>query len=195
MSIAIGLFAFPGMEVLDFAGPHQVFTTASQLAAYDETPTTFDLTVIASSPDPVETHGGLVVLPQATTGDHPRLDCLVLPGGLAAVDALIERGEAVDWVRDQAQTVPIVASVCTGAFLLAQTGLLNGLEATTHASRTSDLRRRFPAVDVLENHRWVDTGRLVTSAGLTAGIDMAVHLVERLASRDLAVSTARALEM
>jgi len=194
MTMTVGLFCFPEMEMLDFAGPYQVFATASRLASGD-TYGLFRLVSIGTTVDPVRVRGGAVILPEATIADHPVLDALVIPGGRAGVDAQIQGGEAVKWIRAQADSVPIIASVCTGAFLLAETGLLDGLQATTHSDHVNDLRRTFPALDVVESLRWVDSGHFVTSAGLSAGIDMALHLVERLASRDLAVSTARQLEL
>jgi transcriptional regulator GlxA family with amidase domain len=89
----------------------------------------------------------------------------------------------------------ITPSVCTGAFLLAKAGLLNGRSATTHWEDIADLRDQFPEVCVLEHRRWVDEGRVVTSAGISAGIDMSLHLVERLAGRALALATARQLDV
>jgi len=194
MTMSIGLFCFPEMEMLDYAGPYQVFATASRLASGDSYGL-FRLVTIGTSLDPVRVRGGAVILPEAAIADHPGLDALIIPGGRAGVDTQIREGVAVEWIRTQAASVPIIASVCTGAFLLAQTGLLDGLQATTHADHVNDLRRTFPSLDVVESLRWVDSGRFITSAGLSAGIDMALHLVERLASRDLSVSTARQLEL
>ena len=194
MTMNIGIFAFPEMEMLDYAGPYQVFVTASRLASGDSYGL-FNVVTIGTTLDPVKVRGGAVILPEATIADHPALDALVIPGGRAGVDAQIQNGAAVEWIRTQSETVPIIASVCTGAFLLAQTGLLDGLEATTHADHVNDLRHTYPAVDVVESLRWVDSGPIVASAGLSAGIDMALHLVERLASRDLSVTTARQLEL
>ncbi|MDR2974799.1 MAG: DJ-1/PfpI family protein [Propionibacteriaceae bacterium] len=195
MTASVGWLVFPGMDMLDFAGPCEVFVMASRIAQRDGEATPFQIHTIAESLEPVTVQGGLTILPHHTIADHPDLDCLILPGGLAGLTPLIDRGDVVDWVTRQAATVPLVASVCTGAFLLAQTGLLAGLKATTHIARTDDLRHRFPEVDVVENHRWVDSGRFVTSAGASAGIDLALHLVERLANRDLSVGCARALDL
>ncbi len=195
MTMSIGIFAFPDMELLDFAGPYQVFAGGSRLLAETTGQAPFDLITIAAEAGPVAARGGARVLPDATITDHPGLDCLILPGGLNGVDAQIDRGDVVPWIASQAETVPIIATVGTGAFLLAQTGLLNGLQAITHVTREAALRRRFPAIDVVENRRWVDTGAFVTAAGLTAGIDMALHLVERLVSREVSVDIARHMEM
>ncbi|MCL2470911.1 MAG: DJ-1/PfpI family protein [Propionibacteriaceae bacterium] len=207
MTLSIGLFVFNNMEILDYAAPYQVFATASRVNAQQQSspssttaPTKdgedlFSLVTISSSTEPVTMQAGAVILPQATIGDHPELSCLVIPGGKQGVEALINQGDAVTWIKEQAATVPLVASVCTGAFLLAHTGLLDGRKATTHWAYADDLRQRFPAVDVVDSHRWTDSGQFITAAGLTSGIDMALHLVERMSSRELSVATARALEM
>jgi len=195
MTMSIGLLVFPDMEMLDYAGPYQVFATASKVTSQTQGLETFSLVTIGATLDPVRVRAGAVLVPQATIHDHPELSCLVVPGGMAGVQAQVDRGELVDWITAQAETVPIIASVCTGAFLLAQTGLLNGLEATTHQNYASTLRQRFPSIEVHENQRWVDAGRFVTSAGLSTGIDMSLYLVERLASRELSVLTAKALEL
>ena len=196
MTMTIGLLAFPDMEMLDYAGPYQVFASASSVAKENpEDPELFHLVTIGETAGCVPVRAGASLCVQYTLDDHPELSCLIIPGGMAGVDPAIDRGRIVPWLVDQATKVPVVASVCTGAFLLAQSGLLHAMEATTHHSRVDDLRYRFPSIDVIESRRWVDSGRFVTSAGITAGIDMAIHLVERLASRDLAVATARRLEL
>jgi transcriptional regulator GlxA family with amidase domain len=102
--------------------------------------------------------------------------------------------EVIAWIAATARDCELVASVCTGAFLLAAAGLLDGQPATTHWEDQADLRAAFPQVEVLSDRRWVDNGRVVTSGGISAGMDMSLHLVERLAGRELAVSTARQME-
>ncbi|MDR0959791.1 MAG: DJ-1/PfpI family protein [Propionibacteriaceae bacterium] len=195
MTLTVGIYAFDGMELLDHAGPFQVFSTASRLAGEDGDSEIFSVVTLAASMDPVTARGGARILPDATNHDAPALDCLIIPGGHVGVDAQISGTDVVDWVRSQAEQVRILASVCTGAFILAAAGLLDGKKATTHAHYTDELRRRHPQVTVLENRRWVDEGSIITSAGMTAGIDMSLHLVERLANRDLSVATARQMEL
>ena len=195
MSMTIGLFAFPDMEMLDYAGPYQVFASASRIAAAQTGQEAFSLMTIAPSHEAVKVRAGATVLPQASIHDHPVLDCLVLPGGMAGVTPLLENQEVIDWIKAQADTAPIIASVCTGTFLLAQTGLLDGLEATTHYTYHDELRRTHPDIKVRAQRRWVDSGRFITAAGLSAGIDMTCHLVERLTTRDLSVATAKVLEL
>jgi len=193
MTMSVGLFAFPGMEMLDFAGPYQVFATASRLTSTDTD--LFHLVTIGTSLEPMKVGGGATIVPEVTIADHPELSCLIIPGGRAGINHQMADEKTVAWLTAQANKVPIVASVCTGAFLLAQTGLLDGCDVTTHFAHVDDLRQAFPTLNVLESRRWVDSGHFLTSAGLTAGIDMALHLVERMASRDLSVATARRLEL
>lgn len=195
MTLAVGIHLFPDVEVLDFAGPYEVFTTASRVAQRrepDREPP-FRVVTLASARAPVRARAGLHALPDHTLADHPPLDLLIIPGGV--VDAELDRPEVIRWITEQGRQVPLVASVCTGAFLLAQAGLLDGRQATTHWEDIADLRRRYPAVHVLEGPRWVDLGSVVTSAGIAAGIDMSLHLVARLAGLDLAQATARQMDV
>ena len=195
MTLTVGIYLFPDVEVLDFAGPYEVFTTASRVAlrrAPERTPP-FRVITLAATHEPVRARAGLLAVPDHALTEHPPLDLLIIPGGV--VDAELHRSEVIRWIAGQAARVPLVASVCTGAFLLAQAGLLDGREATTHWEDIADLRARFPAVQVLEGPRWVDLGGLVTSAGIAAGIDMSLHLVARLAGLDLAHATARQMDV
>jgi transcriptional regulator GlxA family with amidase domain len=106
----------------------------------------------------------------------------------------LEKPDVIHWISGQSAPERVVASVCTGAFLLAKTGKLTGKQVTTHWEDIDDLKEMFPSIDVLSTLRWVDEGSFVTSAGISAGIDMSLHLVERLHSRKLAQRTARQLE-
>jgi transcriptional regulator GlxA family with amidase domain len=110
------------------------------------------------------------------------------------VTAELEQPEVIDWVRRVAGATKLTASVCTGAFLLAKAGVLDGRAATTHWEDVDDLKAMFPGLDVRTGVRWVDEGPVVSSAGISAGIDMSLHLVERLAGRALAERTARQLD-
>jgi len=195
MTLTVGIYLFPDVEVLDFAGPYEVFTTASRVALRREPgrDAPFRVVTVAATRDPVRARAGLLALPDHTLDDHPPLDLLIIPGGV--VDAELDRPEVIRWIAAQATRVPLVASVCTGAFLLARAGLLDGRQATTHWEDIADLRARFPATQVLDGPRWVDLGNIVTSAGIAAGMDMSLHLVARLAGRDLAHATARQMDV
>lgn len=190
MSINIGIYVFDDVEVLDFAGPYEVFTTATRMHgrnSRDDRPL-FNVFTVGRSTAPVRARAGLKVDPDFSISDHPHIDCLVVPGGV--VTSELEKPDVIRWISDQSVPERVVTAVCTGAFLLAKTGKLAGKQVTTHWEDIDDLKEMFPSVDVLSTLRWVDEGAFVTSAGISAGIDMSLHMVERLHSRELAERTA-----
>ncbi|THF87890.1 DJ-1/PfpI family protein [Deinococcus sp. KSM4-11] len=189
MTRIVGLLIFDDIEVLDLGGPFEVLSVASRLAVRSGEDAPFQPLLIARDLQPVSARGGLRVLPQFTLTDHPPLDVLLVPGGV--VDAVQADPLVVAWVRAQAARAELTASVCTGAFVLAQAGVLDDRRVTTHWEDQADLARQFPALTVVPDVSWVDTGDVVTSGGISAGIDMTLHLVERLHSRALAERTAR----
>ncbi len=191
----VGILVFDEVELLDMAGPYEVFTTAARVLARTQppgTPPLFAVTTIARQSGPVRARAGLQLQPDHGLADHPPLACAIVPGGV--VDAELDQPALKAWIQAQAQSARILASVCTGALLLAQAGVLDGLEATTHWEDLDALRRLRPAVRVRDGVRWVDQGAVVTSAGISAGIDMSLHLVQRLHSRELALRTARQMD-
>ena len=141
----------------------------------------------------VNCRGGLLVQPHHTIAAHPGLDLLVIPGGRGTRR---ERRNArlLDWIVAQDTRTAITASVCPGAFLLAERGLLDGRRATTHWASIAWMRQQYPLVQMVDDARVVDTGHIVTSAGVSAGIDMALHLVSRLHGKETAIWTARRME-
>ena len=190
----VAIFLFDDVEVLDFAGPYEVFCTAArvlQRVAPQEAPALNVFNVAAHQTD-VRARGNLQVRAHYHFNDHPDIDVLIIPGGV--VTAELQKEDVIEWIQKQSHKARLIASVCTGAFLLARAGLLDGLMATTHWEDINDLRCMFPAVNVQENQRWIDNGYLVTSAGISAGIDMSLHLVETLCGRDTALKTARQME-
>ncbi len=191
---AVAIFLFPEVEVLDFAGPYEVFTTACRAAKMESAaaPAPFTVFTVAREPGTVRARAGLVVTPDYTFSNHPPIDLLIIPGGV--ITPQLKTLGVADWIRQTSATARLTASVCTGAFLLAQAGLLEGKRATTYWSDVRELREMFPLLTVLEQIRWVDEGAIVTSAGISAGIDMSLHLVERLAGRQLALNTAHRME-
>jgi transcriptional regulator GlxA family with amidase domain len=194
MTLMVGILLYNEVEVLDFAGPFQVFTTATRVYAGEHpgTPRLFEVMTIAADSQPVLARGGLQVLPSDTINNPAHLDVLIVPGGIHA--AQLERQPVIEWIARKAAETMVTASVCTGAFLLAKARLLDGKSVTTHWEDIQDLRKMFPNILVVENQRWVDEGRIVTSAGISAGIDMSLYLVARLADHELAVKTARQME-
>ncbi|GEP44111.1 DJ-1/PfpI family protein [Brevifollis gellanilyticus] len=193
-TISVAIFVFPEVEVLDFAGPYEVFTTASRAHLLDHPGSTapFSVFSVAREPGTIRARAGLKVIPDHDFTSHPPVDLLIIPGGV--VTAELQTPEVAEWIKRISLTTIITASVCTGAFLLAQAGLLDGKQATTHWEDIADLREMFPSVTVLEGRRWVDEGSIITSAGISAGIDMSLHIVERLAGRDLALKTAHRMD-
>jgi transcriptional regulator GlxA family with amidase domain len=194
MTRTIGIYIFDNVEVLDFAGPYEVFTCATRvagkLAPGGEAP--FRVRTISASRAPVIARAGLELRPESDFGDCGEIDVLIIPGGV--VGAELGRPDVIAWIAGMARASELTASVCTGALLLAEAGLLDDQPATTHWEDLDELRQGWPQVEVRGERRWVDNGRVVTSGGISAGIDMSLHLVERLAGRELAVRTARQME-
>jgi len=194
MTLHIAILVFDAVEALDFAGPYEVFTTASRVhgRSHPGAPALFEVACVARDLQPVQARAGLRILPDHGFDGSPRCDVLVVPGGVvdAAMACLATRG----WIGRTAAQAQITASVCTGAFLLAAAGVVAHDTVTTHWEDVDDLRARFPGLTVRADRRWVDNGTVVTSAGISAGIDMCLHLVARLAGSALAARTARQMD-
>jgi transcriptional regulator GlxA family with amidase domain len=190
----VGIYLFDEMEVLDFAGPFEVFSTASRVKQKIDPMSSkpFDVFTLADSNRTISARGGLKVVPQHAIVDHPDIDILIIPGGVIAAEQ--QRPPVITWIKSVAEKAEITASVCTGAFLLAQAGLLYGKSTTTHWEDIAELKSQFPDMQVQSDTRWVDNGKVVTSAGISAGIDMSLHLIARLEGNDLAIATARKME-
>jgi transcriptional regulator GlxA family with amidase domain len=185
----LAILLFDDVEILDFCGPFEVFTVANRQAD----PQAFDVITVAEKPGPVVARNGLSVNPHHTLADCPKTDILLIPGGWGTRKEM-NNSVLIDWIRQTATFAELVLSVCTGAFLLGKAGLLDGLEATTHHVGYDLLREIVPTATVHENRRYLDTGKVVTSAGITAGIDMSLHIVERLLGKEVALATARHME-
>ncbi|HLQ25129.1 MAG TPA: DJ-1/PfpI family protein [Acidiferrobacterales bacterium] len=191
---SVGIFIFPYVEVLDFAGPFEVFSvTRLNEERRREDPSPFDVKLIAERQEPVVATGGLKVIPDYTLSDCPPLDILVIPGGWGTRKEM--NNEALlKWVQGRAATVDTLASVCTGSLVLGAAGLLDGKRATTHWRSLGLMREKFPSVHVLDDEHVVEEGRLFTSAGISAGIDMALKVVARYCGAAIARATARHME-
>ena len=191
----VGILIFPDVEILDFCGPFEVFASATLPAQTDSGPETrlFEVFTIAERPQVITCRGGLLVQPNYTLADHPPLDLVVVPGGYGTQREQ-ENPVVLDWISRQRRTAALTTSVCTGAFLLGAAGLLDGLRATTHWTTIDGLRANLPTTDVLADARVVDEGEIITSAGVSAGIDMALHVVRRLHGDEAARRTARDME-
>jgi transcriptional regulator GlxA family with amidase domain len=192
--LTVGILLFPEVEVLDFAGPYEVFSVAARIApkALRLGHVPFTVITVAEASGPVTARHGLQVLPDYSFSNAPPLDLVIVPGGVIA-EPLSSRA-TLDWLRDEAARAVLTASVCTGAFILARIGLLDGLRATTHWEDIEEMRRMFPRVTVVEGPAFIDQGAIVTSAGISAGISMCLHLVGRMVEPELARLTARQMQ-
>ncbi|MEQ9824667.1 MAG: DJ-1/PfpI family protein [Puniceicoccaceae bacterium] len=171
----VGIYIYENAEVLDFSGPFEVFATASRL---HDGKAPFDTFLVSENGGTVTARAGYRVNAAYSLHNHPSLDVLLVVGGLH--EGELTKPGVIRWIAQQAESAHLVASVCTGAFLLAEAGLLSGRSVTTHWEDLPDFRKRYPHLDVREGIRWVDDGNLVTSAGISAGIDMSLHLVAKL---------------
>lgn len=187
----VAILIFDDVELLDFAGPFEVFSAARNITGGHER--LMEVLAVAEADAPVRCRNGLVVQPATTLAACPPADIIVVPGGVG-VRAAEERPAVVEWIRRQSAAAELTTSVCTGSFLLARAGLLDGRAATTHWESIAELRSRYPAVDVQEDQRYVDAGQVVTGAGVSAGIDMALHVVARLYGASVARAAALGIE-
>lgn len=194
MRMRAGVLIFQDVEVLDFCGPFEVLSvTRTEEGARHETVSPFLPCLIAQTMEPVHTTGGMVVVPHHSFETTPRLDLLIVPGGWGTRREVHNRS-LIDWIAARAEEATWVASVCTGSFLLAEAGLLDGKRATTHHASLDRFEQTYPSVRVERGVRVVDEGRILTSAGIAAGIDMTLLLVERILGEPVAAATAAHME-
>ena len=190
----VGILIFPQVEVLDFCGPFEVLAAVRlDESRRREEPSPFDVRLVAERDEPIVTTGGLRVLPDYALAHCPPLDILIVPGGWG-VRQEINNQSLIAWIAERGQQVETLASVCTGAMLLGRAGLLQGRHATTHWKSLDWMRESFPNVAVEDKLRFVEDGRVITSAGISAGIDMALRLVARYLGVEIARATARHME-
>jgi transcriptional regulator GlxA family with amidase domain len=194
---SVGILIFEDVEVLDFAGPFEVFSRTRLHPGPDsrrtEDSAPFQVFTVARSIAPLTATGGLVVTPRYSFANVPRIDFLVVPGGFGT-RALLKDDKTIDWIRRTAVNVRQLTSVCTGSLLLAQAGLLRGRRATTHWGALDLLAGIDAGVQVDRERRVVDDGGVITSAGVASGIDMAFYVVERVCGKAVADDTARYIE-
>ena len=187
MLIAVALF--PGAEELDFAGPWEVLSAWSRLAPDDGV----EVVTVAEDVAPLRCAKGLTVVAERTWAELGPVDVLVLPGG-RGTRPLLDDSSFLDRLRQLATAGTLMTSVCTGSLVYAGAGLLDGRPATTHWASLDELARLGTGIDVRPDDRFVDTGQVVTASGVSAGIDMALHLVARLASVERARSVRRYIQ-
>ena len=194
MTINVGIFLYNEIEVLDFAGPFEVFSTASRVSSRisEDSENLFNVFTVAEDQKSILARGGLKIIPTQSISNHPEINLLIIPGGIVTDE--LEKNHIVSWILNTSNSADITGSVCTGAFLLAKAGLLKSKRATTHWEDIDDLISMFPDIKIKKNVRWVDEGKIVTAAGISAGIDMSLHLVSRMANNKLALLTAKQME-
>jgi transcriptional regulator GlxA family with amidase domain len=185
----VAILLFDDVELLDYCGPCEVFSVAAQKSD----PPPFAVFTVAARPGPVTPRSGPTVNPHYLLLECPHADLLVVPGGWGTRKEM-HNPVLIDWIGHRAATAELVLSVCTGSLLLGKAGLLDGREAATHHLALDLLRQTAPRATVREGCRFVDTGKIVTSAGIAAGIDAALHVVARLLGKDHAERTARHME-
>ena len=190
----VGIVLFNGIEVLDFCGPFEVFSVTrlnEERRAEEHSP--FEVLLVAQTAAPVTTTGGMEVLPQFTFTNCPALDVLVVPGGLGT-RVEMKNDAMLTFVQLRAAQVETLCSVCTGALILANAGLLDGLCATTHWRALALMQELFPQISVDKHSHVVEQGNIITSAGISAGIDMALRVVVRYFGEPVARAAARHME-
>jgi transcriptional regulator GlxA family with amidase domain len=185
----IGILLFPDVEELDAVGPWEVLAFWTRTWPDDD----YAVTTLAKDAGPVTCAKGLRILPDHTYQGAPPLDVLIYPGGQGTRPHLKDEDQ-LDWVRRQRAQVPLMTSVCTGSLVYAAAGLLSNRPATTHWASLDLLSGLDPTIEVRPDDRFVDSGEIITSAGVSAGIDMALHLVQRLASTERAREVRRGIQ-
>jgi len=173
----VAIVIFNGVQIIDYTGPYEVFGAAA-----------FDVYTVAETKDPVTTAMGMTVVPKYTFADAPQADVLVVPGG--AIKLAQESTATLKWIRETAAHAENTMSVCNGAFILATAGLLDGLTATTTSRLIDQLKAEYPKVKVVYDQRFVDNGRVITTGGLSSGIDGALHVVSKMLGKGRAQAVA-----
>ncbi|WP_242261147.1 DJ-1/PfpI family protein [Bacillus cereus group sp. BfR-BA-01453] len=186
---SVGIFLFNDVEVLDFAGPFEVFSVTE---VEEEKP--FTVYTVSQNGEMITARNGLKVKPDYSIEDLPPVDILIIPGGKGVRENEVKNDIIINWVRQQMKEVKLMTSVCTGALLLAKAGLLEGLKATTHWASIQTFKKDFPNVEIMENVKFVDEGHIITSAGISAGINMSFHIVKNLLGVEIAEDTAKSME-
>lgn len=195
MTRSVAIFLFDEVEVLDFAGPYEVFSVAG-LRTLPQKP--FDVFTVAEKSS-IVARNGLKVTPDYTFDTMPNVDIVLIPGGGGFTSDGVAFGSrremnnpvVLEWAKKQATQAELLLSVCTGALILGQAGLLNGLKATTHFMALDSLRAISTEIEVVEKVRYVDNGTVILSAGVSAGIDMSYYVVSKLLGAEVATEAAR----
>jgi len=194
--INVAILIFNEVEVLDFSGPYEVFSRTRTIKGSDSRKNTdsapFNPFTIAMDKNLIVATGGLKVIPNYSLDNSPKIDILVIPGGYGT-RPLLNNENLLNWIIKISKEVNIVSSICTGALLLAKSGLLDGKRATTHWGAIEALKSISNSINVITNRRIVDDG-IITSAGVSSGIDMSFEIVSKLFGEEVASDTAKYIE-
>ena len=186
---SVGIFLFNDVEVLDFAGPFEVFSVTSELNEYS----LLNVFTITHDGKIITTVNGLKVQPDYSFDLHPQIDILVIPGGVGSKREIEDR-KTLEWVKKNYLTSKITFSVCSGARILGKLGLLDGLRSITHHEVISHLKEIAPLAIIDTDSRYIDNGKIMTSAGISAGIDLSLHIVNKLFGVDIERKTIEYME-
>ncbi len=187
----VGILLFNEVEVLDFAGPFEVFSITSYPELSDKP---FIVKTVAEKKETVRARNGLKIIPDYDFSDAPHFDILVIPGGYGAEEIEIHNEVVIQWLKERMNVVELMSSVCTGALLLAKAGLLDNKKATTHWMDIDRLEKEFPKVLVQRGAKFVDEGVIITSGGISAGIDMSFYVISKLLGKEIARLSAKRME-
>jgi transcriptional regulator GlxA family with amidase domain len=183
------ILIFEDVEVLDFAGPFEAFSVTNELSYYS----LLNVYTVAREKAPVTARNGLSVNPDYSINDAPQPDILIIPGG-SGTRPILQQQDLLSWIKQMSQSAEKVLSVCTGALLLGKVGLLDGLKSTTHHSAFEFLREIAPETEIVRDVRFVDNGKVITAAGISAGIDMSLYVIEILYGKETAQHTTEYME-
>lgn len=190
----VGILIYDDVDLLDYCGPYEVFSAVRlDEARRREVPSPFQTMLVAERHEAIWTNGGMQVMPDVTTADCPALDILLVPGGWGTRRE-INNQPLLNWIVERSKEVSTLTSVCTGAMLLGKAGLLSGRHATTHWKSLQWMKESFPDVIVEEQLHVVRDGNLFTSAGISAGIDLALMVAAEYYGEEIAHATARHME-
>lgn len=193
MALKIGILVFDGAEELDFVGPWEVFTMANEVARHQKLPEPHHVFLVAERDAPIRCAKGMRVLPDALTAQTPSLDVLLIPGG-QGTRREVDNEALLGWIAAVSAKATWITSVCTGAVLLTAAGPAKGKRVTTHRGFIEELRARGEAAEVLSRYRYVRDGNVVTAAGVSAGIDMALWLTGQIHGPEFARAVQRVME-
>ncbi|MBH5317847.1 DJ-1/PfpI family protein [Paenibacillus sp. GSMTC-2017] len=189
----VGILLFENVEVLDFAGPFEVFSITMMNFGKPDYYKPFKVSTVSETGGTITAEGGLKVVPDYSIARAPYFDLIVIPGG-GDVSREVNNDVLIDWIKTRNDEVKWMTSVCSGAQIVAKTGILDGKQATNHSFFIKQFRIDHPKVDIIDGVKYVDQGDIVTSAGVSSGIQMALHMVRRLLGKSAAEMTAEIME-